>query len=304
MGCRIPPPSNLNDLIRRYEAGETASQIADELGVRVYRVTGWFRQAGVNLRSTSDRIRAVWVHRKRGSDGLPDRVICRLYAAGVSGKVLANAYEVPRSAVNAVLRRNGITIRNRSEGMLARWAFGNESASDLLGAAWAASTGHPISPDHAAHRALGKSRSNAHVGRYETELAQALNARGVSVTQQFPVGPYNIDIALDVSRVAVEVYTSGLPRAKPGRRSVLQRFQYLLNDGWTVLHVQAIGSFNCDRLTEYIVALAEAIRRNEPRWRGYGMVRGNGEPVASHGSQFDQLPHIPRTHPADEPARD
>jgi very-short-patch-repair endonuclease len=296
--ARKPIPLDVDDLIRRYEAGESAKHLADERGVYVYYVTRWLRETGVNLRSASESERLAWrTVRHRAIDGLPVEPIRRLYIAGVSGKVLADAFDVNRTAINALLRRLGVPIRNRSEGMSTRWETGGESAQRLLGAAWAARSGRAISNAEKAHRAIGRSRNITHVGRHETELTQAILAHGVSAIQQMAVGPYNVDVALDVDRIAVEIYTSGIQVSTQGGRRPLQRVKYLLDEGWTVLHVNTRRYFDLAPLCEYVVALTEAVRRDEARWRGYGMVRGDGKPAPRRGSQFDQFPHIPRAHP-------
>ena len=296
-----PAPADLDDLIRRYEAGETAQKLANERGIYVYVVTRWLREANVPLRSRSDRLYGAWKHRYRASDRLPAEELVRRYLSGESGKVLAESYGVNRTAINAVLRRAGVMIRGRSAGMVARWA-GGESPDRLLRAAWKARRGTVVEAAEARHRSEGRQRVRSGVGRYEAEVAEALQRYGLSVVEQMAVGPYNVDVALDAERVAVEIFTGGVKRPAPRGRSVLQKFEDLLDGNWTVVRVIARTHVDVDGLCQYLIALAEAVRRDEAAWRGYGVVRGDGQPVPRRRSQFDDLPAIARPHRADEAA--
>ena len=51
---------NLDDLIRRYLAGESVNQLARELGIARTPLTKRFKEAGVKIRSRSDAQRAKW----------------------------------------------------------------------------------------------------------------------------------------------------------------------------------------------------------------------------------------------------
>ncbi len=290
-----PRPANLDDLVRRYEAGESAAHLAKELGVYTYVVTRWFREADIDLRSGSDRLALAWQTRHRSADDLPAAEILARYRDGASGKVLAEEYRTPRTAINEVLRRAGVPIRDRSSGMRQRWASGSETAERLLGQAWATRRGQVDSGQALAVKALAKSLTLSSVGRYEVDAAMAIARAGCHVVPQMAIGPYNIDIALDVHRIAVEIYTSGLKVSRPGRGGTLKRYQYLLDPGWSILRVNAIRFFDAVGLAEYVVALADATSRNEARWRGYGVIRGNGQiPFAVRPSPRDTAIASPR----------
>jgi very-short-patch-repair endonuclease len=288
-----PIPANIDDLIRRYEAGESAAQLAKELGVYCATVTGWFREMNVRQRSKSERSRLMWDTARAG-----DRIVVdiaeatRRYLAGESMKALAPAMGADRATLTRRLSDAGVPLRGRSASMFLRWE-GIEDPASLCSAAWEAMRGSKRTATQQATHARGCQKSLHLRGKFEADVADGLAARGLAVTPQLAVGPYNLDIAINEPPIAVEIYTGGLKRNRLGRRSHLERAKDLLDDGWIFLRVNCKSSFDADGLCEYIVALADRASRDKTLRGRYGVVRGDGKVPPPRRSQFDDLPKIP-----------
>jgi hypothetical protein len=139
-------------------------------------------------------------------------------------------------------------------------------------------------------------------GRYEDELAALLVNPAWTVIQQRAIGQYNVDIALEEPRVAVEVYASKPSHGNPGRTPLTKRLEYLLDDGWLLL-VLGIGDRNpyrpgvrsqpnLDAITKHVIALAQRASADESMRGCYGVIGRQGQPMTTPRFQLDHRPRI------------
>jgi Mor family transcriptional regulator len=93
-------PTDIDDIVHRYDAGETTEQIGARYGISKTRVARVLREQGVTIRRqglTEERLTEA----------------AELYAAGRSLAWLGARYEVSHTTVAAALRRQGMQLRPR-----------------------------------------------------------------------------------------------------------------------------------------------------------------------------------------------
>ena len=100
-----------DDLIRRYQAGESVAKLAREKGVTHKVIARILDNAGVYERGRTNR---------KPLDA--DTIVSR-YLAGESEKAIADSMDVRRDAIRRRLLKAGVTPRGRSEAELLKWSL-------------------------------------------------------------------------------------------------------------------------------------------------------------------------------------
>jgi hypothetical protein len=98
---RFLVPTDINDIVHRYDTSETIEQIGAHYGMSKTRVALVLREQGVTIRR----------------QGLTDERLteaAELYAAGRSLAWIGARYGISRTTVAAALRRQGMQLRPRS----------------------------------------------------------------------------------------------------------------------------------------------------------------------------------------------
>lgn len=281
-------PLDIDNLVRRYVAGEKQQALAEAFGVSVAVVRNRLLKAGVQMRTRSE-----WnTGAARVRLPVDDAEIARRYLAGESEKALAAALGTSRSAIRRRLDRQGVQARGRSESMYLRMAQATpEERAELASAAHGAVRGKSKTPEFLLARALGVERKGAEAGSVspaELMLAAWLREAGLTVAHQKAVGPYNVDLA--TGSVAVEVLGGGWHRSKKHRK----RLRHILDAGWDVIYVWVDGRRSplTAGAAEYVIAHLEFRDRNPAAPRCYRVIRGGGQFVAEGSADGDNLPDI------------
>jgi hypothetical protein len=111
----------------------------------------------------------------------------------------------------------------------------------------------------------------------ETALLESLRAMGCQVAPQLAVGPYNVDIALEVPGIAVEIQSSSV-RSFLATVRAQQRIEYILGQGWSILFVAIRGQgFVFPDVTQKVVAFVELAGRDKASFGQYGVIRSDGK---------------------------
>jgi uncharacterized protein (DUF433 family) len=97
-----------DELVRRYQAGESCATIAAATGLCPTSVQGRLKRAGVKLRPPGRPA-------SRGPLGASDADLVARYRAGETCKVIAEATGVSRTTIRERLRRAGIELRRGAE---------------------------------------------------------------------------------------------------------------------------------------------------------------------------------------------
>jgi very-short-patch-repair endonuclease len=272
-------------------------QLAKEIGLRGPILSRRMRKAGVQMRGRAEA--------RRLKAALPDEV-CQLlrneYQAGKSVPDLAAATGLTMWQIYGFFKTAGIKRRSASQAKQLLWEGLSEGERRMrmtasLEEAWAARRGQRIPLETKIRAARTRFERLQHVGEGEESLANALKDAGLKVAQQFPIGPYNVDIAIRSARIAVEIER---PKSPTHGSSLIaaERTKYLLDEGWTVLYaflnsIRAGATLDVPHAAKDIISIAESLSRNETARGQYGVIGSDREASPGFRSQLKNLPRIP-----------
>jgi hypothetical protein len=229
--------------------------------------------------------------------------IIKRYQSGVPLQRLSKETGYTRTVLSKRLIEAGIKIRSYSDGQRARWRDfkSPEYIEKTLGAAWKASRGRV--PSIETRHAIAKTRFHRQLFRFKGEdrIAAFLELSEFPVVQQFPVGPYNLDITLYGFSIAIEVVhlsatDFNFPRSGPQGK---ERLKYLLDRGWFVLYLIATGTrenrTNSLRTIGHdLIAWVEHACCNESLRGHYWVIWGHGDPPPRAKYDFGKCSLVPR----------
>lgn len=273
---------NTANIINLYTSGIYAAEIARRYGVSKQTIYRLLKKNGVIILSRANQHDVL-----NGIDKvLPD--IATAYKRGESVKAISNRLGIDRTVIKRRLIKAGSEIRGRSDAERLKWKTIKESREAVerqCGAAWQAVRGSQRS--NVTRRKWAISIENSKVwrkGMFETEIAIALNKRGIATTQQRAINIYNTDIALDELPIAVEIYgarPASLYATKYGYGTFYERCINILDLNWCLLNVIAWGGyrsrFNTTAVADKIVSLLDLVRGNKSTLGKYGVITGDGE---------------------------
>ncbi len=201
------------------------------------------------------------------------------YLAGASLLQLQNESGVHRNVLTRRFREMNVPLRSQSEQEYLKWERliqDRDAVVRQMSGAWTGRRGNvdPLS------RKIARAKTNylrlTRIGKWERELVTALVADGLTADTQTPLGPYNLDVTISPPGIAVEVqsaYMSGGKSLKP------QRLEYILNNGWSLIIIDAGKGIDFARMTEYLHALADMQSRNPALVGQYDVVDGNAKSI-------------------------
>ena len=253
------------------------------------------------------------------------------YRAGVSLKQLAKEAGCSRDVFYRLFRRHGVTLRNRSEAEIIKWAgikTDPAAVAGQCGAAWQAADAKDANIERrilslyrsglTSKRAIAKQtgaglsnisrllrkhgiRDDARplrraVGKIgiagaELPLADELLKLGVDFIHQAAVGRRNLDFGFPQVRVGVEIVRRHWNDAKSLRR---ERLEEIFGQGWRLFVIYDPNHLGIDfaRCAQRLVAYLDQVRRQPAAPGQYGMVRGNGEPVPEARAQLHHFSRV------------
>ncbi len=278
---------DLEDLRRRYLAGESVQRLAFAHGVHGGTIERRLKSMNIPLRG----ITAARRLRARNFSPRDLANLCRRYLAGETQPSLALRYGVDRGVISRHLRKKGIHLRGIAEANLIRMR--NLSAAErqeLTAAAHEAVRGKRQSPEHQAKIARTREIKQLGVSPIEIKLIRILRARGLSCTAQKAVGRYNVDVAINSPPIAVEIFGGGWHAKGRAAARFRQRTNYLLYRGWTPVFIWVLRDYPLQRgAIDYVVALAEKLRRHKTATSQEHVIRGDGQPSIIGKKDFDKL---------------
>jgi len=234
---------------------------------------------------------------KRVSINLDD--LARRYHAGESVLAMARAFNVSRQVITRRLNELNLPIRSASE---ANWLRAKRATPEQRRAtALAANAARrqksiDFSPRQALRDSAMVSTAKTHsrrTGKGESELANFLIARGLTVERQLPVYGYNLDIA--TWPVAVEVWWGEGYPLRHGHQA--RRTVELADLGWWVIYVWLSRKLPTETGANAVVTFYELAGRNPlPVNPQYRVVRGDGELVTSGQADRHHLALVPAPH--------
>jgi very-short-patch-repair endonuclease len=220
--------------------------------------------------------------------------LCRSYGSGSLESDLSKKFGVTYQAIHRWLVKRDIPLRSISEShRIASARASKEERARRATAAHDAVRGKRQTLEHRCKIAKSIEKNPIMANRDEIMCAAALEERGFQCTIFKAIGKYNVDIAIAEPSIAVEIfggYWHTTPRHAARYR---KRFDYLLNCGWLpiIIWTSTIVPLGPGAI-EYIVALAEKIRRGESIGRQEQMILGNGKPSAIGKRKLNNLTPI------------
>lgn len=229
---------------------------------------------------------------------LPIEDIAERYVDGETEQRLALEFGVSRTAIRRRLIHAGVHIRGNREATLLCWKnMSAEQRRRQVRAAHLAVTGRKMSFKERCRRA--KSHESNPFGRFfsplEARMAEMLLARGIKLTQQKAIGPYNVDIA--AFPVAVEMEGGGWHRYGRHKTRFPERTKYILNSGWSMLIFPVTKQFPLtEAVADYAVSYIHGMRRLKSRIREYRVVWGAGDFVFRRSLEDDDFAIVKPFH--------
>jgi very-short-patch-repair endonuclease len=272
---------NFDNLISRYQSGEPVNKLLGEWHI------------------TSDVFRARLAENNipiRPRSNVPVSEMISLFLSGELEYTLAKRYGVARSVIRRHLIKNGIAPRTLSQAMTVRMSklsFAERCAITEASHAVARTREHSIA--ERTQRAITRERLGLGISENEIVLANMLRERGITnIIPQKAVGVYNIDIAIESPRIAVEIFGGNWHNTPHHIRLHRKRIPYILNEGWNIVIVLTdkrtypltVGA------TDYIISLIQEFSFNKTPISQYRVIWGNGDTVPANRSEFYYVTRI------------
>ena len=263
-----------DNIVQMYAIGDSASEIAARVGVAKSTIYKILLRSGVTPRGRK--------HIAFSS------LIVPAYIGGESENSIASRLGISRTVVACAIAKANIQRRSQSESEQLKWAsMSSQARANQIAAAHAAAKEIPSKKRKTMleKSACRKQTTGSKIGHLEFEFANALQNRGLDVTQQLAVSVYNLDIA--IGNTAIEIHVNS---ANPHSHPVyLRRIMYLLKTGMDVIYIKCIGKIDINRTADKIRELINFTQRQKSNVRHYWMIRGSGELVTCLCLDGDQL---------------
>ena len=262
---------DLDILIAEYQTGKHLYIIAKERGYHYVALRNRFKENGVKVRRGKSKI------------AIPDLdEIIAEYQAGKPLYVIAKERSYDTRTLENRFKENGIELRT----------------------AWETLKGRTIADEALAKKASTRFKRQCQINKGENEVASLLRDAGFSVTQQFPVGGYNLDIALTESLVAVEISyacASHFNKRNSDSRPQKDRIKYLCDKGWFVIYVIATRcnekrTINLSIIRDELLTWLERACENNSLQGRFHVIWGNGSPPPHARYDFSGCPVLLSTN--------
>lgn len=286
---------DIDDLVRRYRAGETPKEIAATVPASAETVRRRLRERGATLlageatRRYFQRPEAIAQARAAQQmgvkqlrrDDVDNAALIKDYLAGATQRAVARQYGIAQPTVRRILSEAGIPIRGWSEAGILRVADQPEDVRRVALARLAAARPLRQTPESLAATAAQKYRSLSQLmGPDEDKVLLALVQAGFEVDRQTAVDRYNLDLTVEHVDIEVHRNAHGPHLNRQGR--IYPRVDYLTDRGWRVLYVWCPRGFNPNDL-EQVVAWVERLRSAPARPGEYVVLRCYGETAPARG---------------------
>lgn len=285
----VLPALQLQNLCRRYEAGESVKKLCGELGVTDKVVQRLLKSQGVSLRDS----RAA----KSLGRGFSDDDVGALHArymAGESSVELAATVGCHSLTLRNAFRRHGLPVRDASSAhTLSAARMTPEQRAAMTASAHDAVRGRKVSIAERSKTALTREANPPELSPAEARVLLNLESFGVHVQRERACGPYNIDFAVNRA-VAVECFGGGWHASAHHAARHEKRTRYLLDAGWDVVIVwideRRHGGWV--RALKKVIADLQRPGRDPSALREYRVIWGDGEQISLR-ADADHFPDKP-----------
>ena len=279
------PQAKIDHILELYKSGVALHDIGKSVGVDFKTADKYIRKSGIPKRTKAEAsalvsARTMGRPATRFGAQIPEEV-CDLYREGATLRDLERRLRIDRKRLSAFLRGRGVVVD------------GNRPTDGRLRAALVGSAAAKLAPRNDSARAVTLAHTGGVIGQGELELIDALRAHGFDPIHQLPVGSYNLDVAVNELRVAVEVQRGawhGATSAKP------KRVEYLFDRGWRVifLRISRHGArTDWAAIANQLVAYLDVLRGNPSASGQYGVLARDGNPSSRIPDYFHNWTRIP-----------
>lgn len=269
--------SNLDDIIRDYQAGVSLKQLAEQNSCSrdvLYRL---FRSRNIEIRGRSAAEALKW-QRMRENPAAIHRQISAAWRA--------------RDAQDANIERRILSVYRA--GLLSKRAISRQTGTSLGNVSRILRKAGIHDDKRPLRRAQGNVAvyTKASVSPAEIPFSDELVRRNLGFVHQMAIGSRNVDFGFAQERIAVEIVRRHWNDAKSLRR---ERLEQIFSAGWRLFVVydpEQAGIAFAD-VAQQLVAFLD-LARTEPSLGGqYGVVGGQGESVPESRFKLHHWPRIP-----------
>lgn len=298
----MPIKTTLSDEIHiaeLYRGGKTQKEICELLNAGRKRIKSALVRQGVRFRDKSETANKI---KKTGeahphSIPLPKQDVIDMYESGMSAYEVADHFGVSEGVIRYRLRLWGEHIRDYGESTTVRFDRMTEAERIEHGRLTSeALKGKTHSYEHRCALAKAREINITHVGRGEKQVGQILSDHGFNITPQKAVGKYNVDIAINKHRIAVEVFTGMSWLTSSGKRCS-EKFKYLVNSGWKpVIVCFSNGQPEVVKIKNNLIACLDILCLDRPTVCHYPVIWCKRKSVATVYADVEDWPAVLRSY--------
>lgn len=282
-----PLKIDISDAVRLYESGRSLEEVARQSGVSDMTIYRRLMAAGTQMRKRGEGIRIkAW---QRYGDTLAPLVA--RYVAGESFAQIGRDSGIQQRRLAMAVVREGYKVRSLLQAQGLRYTRMSVSERRSMTAkANIAKRGIKASERSLERRAKTYEMTLQLASRADLIMGIWLVQRGINITPQKAIGPYNIDIAIDELLVAVEINGDWhyFPHKITSERN---RRKYLFDRGWRLIEVN-LGvergrpwKYIRPSCADKIVSFVQEPGALESMIGQYCVIRGDGELLSRSGSE-------------------
>lgn len=270
----------INNLVKRYRAGESIKNLASELGVSEHAIRRRFSEAGVAFHPSG----------RAAISRPPLEEMLALYNAGIGIGGIAKRLGAGRTYVREVFKKAGIEARNPHEQQLERMRRTSpEERQRLAKAAHDAVRGKKRGEEQFIKSAITRYQYNTFPPSvYEDALAKILRKRGIKFIQQYPVSRYNCDFI--INGVAVEIFGGQWHFHGDHFARLEERTKKILGAGYSLVFVLATQQHKIDAaIADKIISETNILGGDKTSPRQYRVIWGTPDLVTGGGADDEKI---------------
>ena len=211
-----------------------------------------------------------------------DKIVEMYVNDGVSENVIGKYFGVSRGAIRSRLLKACVKIRGRSEAEKLKWSQRTpDQRLEQVRAAHEATKGRIATRQERIKHALNRQRE-CPMSPLETKFLKVFNEVGISVVPEYALDIYNLDFAIPLLKVAIEINGGNWHQSKPKRRYDTGKEVLLSNRGWRLIVIKVSrGKITVSTRgdTTDLIPLFKAIYSHPSLWCKNGVI--SSEPTST-----------------------
>ncbi|WP_420805188.1 helix-turn-helix domain-containing protein [Bavariicoccus seileri] len=272
---------DINDIITRYNSGQSITQIANVFNVSRKPITKIIKENGISIRNPNAK------------KSIPVRKIISLYESGMSVNALAKKFGVSRTVIKRRLEQSSVVMRGQTlanQIMMAKRTKQENIRNSS--AAHDAIRGKPKSRQTLLKKANTVQKRALFRSRDEILISDELSKRGIPFVPQKAIDIYNIDIAV-FDNIALEVYGGGWHGTGRHKSRFEKRSKKIFDSGFTIVVCwtgdKSGREFLPSRIVDYLVALNNILRSDPTSRCKHYVIGSDANPIGLGSSNLNYI---------------